>query len=475
MSGLRATTSQGQETVLAETVVEGYKTSLRGKLIRRGDTDYDEARRVFNAMIDRYPALIIRCAGVADVTDSVNFARDNNLRVSVRGGGHNVTGSAVCDGGIVIDLSQMKGLRVDPAARTVHTEPGLTWGELNHDLQVFGLGASGGFVSITGIPGLTLGGGFGWLVRKHGLAMDNLLSVDIVTADGRFLTASSRQNSDLFWGVRGGGGNFGVVTSFEFQVHPVGTVLGGLVIHHVTSAGDVLRLLRENVDTVPDELTWGILLFMVPPVPFLPEKMHGVPVVAIGVCYAGPMEEGERVLKPLREFGQPLADAIHVMPYSAAQTMADVLWPPGHHNYWKSSYLKDLSNEAIKTMLDHFATVPSPKTVILVEHDGGGAISRVGRDKTAYAHRDLTYNFLVSSEWADPADSERNIRWTREFWEAMQPFLAKAVYVNYTSDEGDDVIKAAYAANVRERLIALKNKYDSTNLFRLNHNIKPTV
>jgi FAD/FMN-containing dehydrogenase len=410
--------------------------------------------------------LIIRCAGVADVIDSVNFARDNNLLVAVRGGGHNVTGSAVCDGGIVIDLSQMKGMRIDPVARTVHTKPGLTWGELNHDLQVFGLGASGGFVSITGIPGLTLGGGFGWLVRKHGLAMDNLLCVDIVTADGRFLTASSTQNSDLFWGVRGGSGNFGVVTSLEFQVHPVGTVLGGLVIHPVTSAKDVLRLLREHVDTVPDELTWGILLFRVPPVPFLP---------AIGVCYAGPIEEGERVLKPLRDFGQPLADAIQLMPYSVAQTMADVLWPPGHHNYWKSSYLKDLSNDAIETIVGHFATVPSPQTVILVEHDGGGAISRVGQDETAYAHRDLTYNFLISSEWAARADSERNIRWTREFWEAMQPFLAKAVYVNYTSDEGDDVIKAAYAANVYERLVALKNKYDPTNLFRLNQNIKPTV
>jgi hypothetical protein len=475
MSDLRVTTTQGQETLLTETAVEGFESSLRGKLIRRGDPDYDVARTVFNAMIDRYPALIVRCAGAADVIDSVNFARDNNLLVAVRGGGHNVTGSAVCDGGIVIDLSQMKGMRVDPVARTVRTDPGLTWGELNHDLQVFGLGASGGFVSITGIPGLTLGGGFGWLVRKHGLAMDNLLCVDIVTANGRLLTASSTQNSDLFWGVRGGGGNFGVVTSLEFQVHPVGTVLGGLVIHPVTSAKDVLRLLRDNVDTVPDELTWGILLFTVPPLPVLPEKMHGVPVVAIGVCYAGPIEEGERVLKPLRDFGQPLADAIHVMPYSAAQTMADVLWPRGHHNYWKSSYLKDLSDEAIATIVDHFAIVPSPKTVILVEHDGGGAISRVGQDETAYAHRDLTYNFLISSEWPDRANSESNIRWTRQFWEAMQPFLAKAVYVNYTSDEGDDVIKAAYAANVRERLVALKNKCDPSNLFRLNQNIKPTV
>jgi hypothetical protein len=323
-------------------------------------------------------------------------------------GGHNVTGHAVCDGGLVIDLSRMKGLRIDPVAQIVYVEPGLTWGELNHDLQVFGLGASGGFLSLTGIPGLTLGGGFGWLVRKHGLAMDSLLGVDMVTADGRFLTVSSTQHADLFWGVRGGGGNFGVVTSLEFQVHPVGTV-------------------------------------------------------------------GERVLKPFRDFGQPLVDAIQPMPYSVAQTMADVLWPPGHHHYWKSSFLTDLSDEAIATITGHFATVPSPQTVVLVEHDGGGAIRRIGRDETAYTHRDLTYNFLITSAWADPADSERNIRWTRAFWGAMQPFLAPAVYVNYTSDAGDDVIKAAYAADIHARLVALKNTYDPTNFFRLNQNIKPTV
>ncbi len=467
------TTREDQETVLTEATVEAFKAALRGKLMRPGDEGYDEARRVFNAMIDRHPALIVRCAGVADVIHSVNFARENQLLLAVRGGGHNVTGNAVCEGGMVIDLSGMKGMWIDPAARTVRAEPGLTWGELNHDLQVFGLGATGGYVSITGIPGLTLGGGLGWLVRKHGLALDNLLSVDIVTADGRLLKASLERNPDLFWGVRGGGGNFGVVTSFEFRVHPVGTVLGGLLIHPLSSARDVLRLLRENVDTVPDELTLGILLFKVPPVPFLPKEMHGTPVVAVGVCYSGSIEEGKRALKPIREFGQPLVDAIEPMPYSVAQTMADVLWLPGRHNYWKSSFLKDLSDGAIETIVDRFATVPSPQTVVLVDHNGGGAISRVGRDETAYAHRDLTYNFLISSEWTDPADSERNVRWTREFWEAMRPFMAEAVYVNYTSDEGEDVVKAAYS-HAHKRLVALKRKYDPTNLFRLNQNIKPT-
>ncbi len=462
-------------TFLEEAAIQEFKATLRGELLRPGEDGYDDARKVFNVMIDKKPALIVRCAGVADVINAVNFARTNELLAAVRGGGHSVLGHAVCDGGLVIDLSQMKGMRIDPVERTARAEPGLTWGELNHDLQAFGLGATGGYVSITGIPGLTLGGGFGWLVRKHGLALDNLLSVDIVTADGSLLTANQTQNPDLFWGVRGGGGNFGVVTSLEFQAHPVGMVLGGLLIHPLTRAKDVLRLLRRHVAAAPDELTWGVLLFSVPPVPFLPEQMHGTPVAAIAVCYAGSLEEGEQVLQPLREFGPPLADLIQPMPYSVAQTMADILFPPGHHNYWKSSFLKDLSDDAIETILTHFAAVPSPHTVVIVDHNGGGAISRVGQDDTAFAHREWTYNVLVSTTWANPADSETNIHWTRGFWEAMQPFMANAVYVNYTSDEGEDLIRAAYAAKTRERLVALKNKYDPTNLFCLNQNIKPNM
>ena len=461
--------------VLEEAAIQEFKTTLRGELLRRGEDGYDVARKVFNVMIDKKPALIARCAGVADVINAVNFSRTNELLVAVRGGGHSVPGHAVCDGGLVIDLSQMKGMRIDPVARTVRAEPGLTWGDLNHDLQAFGLGATGGYISVTGIPGLTLGGGFGWLVRKHGLALDNLLSVDIVTADGSLQTASQTQNSDLFWGVRGGGGNFGVVTSLEFQAHPVGTVLAGLLIHPLTNAKDVLRLLRQHVDTVPNELTWGILLFSVPPVPFLPAEMHDTPVAAITVCYAGPIEVGEQVLQPIREFGPPLADLIQPMPYNVAQTMADILWPPEHHYYWKSSFMKDLSDDAIETIVTHFAAVPSPRTVILVDHNGGGAISRVGRDETAFAHREWTYNFAISTGWANPADSETNIRWTRGFWEAIQPFMADALYVNYTSDEGEDLLRAAYAAETRERLVALKNKYDPTNLFRVNQNIKPNM
>jgi FAD/FMN-containing dehydrogenase len=459
-------------TDVFETNVQVFKASLRGELICPGDAGYDEARGVFNVMIDRKPALIARCAGVADVISAVNFARTNGLLVAVRGGGHHVAGYAVCDGGLVIDLSPMKGMRIDPEARTVRAEAGLTWGELNHDLQAFGLGATGGYVSITGIAGLTLGGGFGWLMRKHGLACDNLRSVDIVTADGQFLTASATQNQDLFWGVRGGGGNFGVVTSFEFQVHPVGMVLSGLLIHPLERAKEVLRLFREHAPTVPEELTWGVLFFSVPPVPFLPPEAHGAPVVAIALCYAGDLTTGERVLRPLREFGPPLVDAVQPMPFSVAQTSADILWPPGLHNYWKSTFLHDLGDDAIDTIVDRFASVPSPQTVVVVE-EPGGAISRVGEEETAFAHRRWAYNFLVTSAWESPTQSEQNIGWTREFWEAMQPFAANAVYVNFESWEGEDRVKAAYSPQIYDRLVGLKNKYDPTNLFRLNLNIKP--
>ncbi len=475
MADLRVTTTTGQEAVLAEAAVEEFEVSLRGEMLRHGDEGYDGARTVFNAMIDRHPSLIVRCAGVADVISAVNFARTKKLLVAVRGGGHNISGNAVCDGGIVIDLSQMKGMRIDPAARKVRAEPGLTWGELNHDLQAFGLAATGAFVSTTGIAGLTLGGGLGWLVRKHGLACDNLLSVDIVTADGQFLTANATQNQDLFWGVRGGGGNLGVVTSFEFQVHPVSTVLAGLVIHPIARAKEALQFWRDYAATAPEELTDGAVLLNAPPAPFLPKEAHGAPVVSVYGVYTGPIDAGEQVIQPLREFGPPLADIFQPMPFSATQTMVDFAWPPGFHNYWKSSFLRGLSDDAIDTILTYFAVVPSPLTGVVIEHNGDGAMNRVGASETAFGHRDWSYNLLITSLWDDPADSEKNITWSREFWEAMQPFTSDGVYVNYLGEEGEDRVKAAYAAPTYERLVALKKRYDPTNLFRLNQNIKPTV
>ncbi|WP_431676251.1 FAD-binding oxidoreductase [Kitasatospora sp. KL5] len=456
-----------------EAAVREFEEGVRGVLIRPGDAEYDSARQVHNAMIDRKPALIARCAGVGDVIDAIRFARAADLPVAVRAGGHNVTGRAVCNDGIVIDLGAMRGIRIDPSARTVRVEAGLTWGEVNHDLQHFGLAAAGGFVSTTGVAGLTLGGGLGWLVRKHGLACDNLLSADMVTADGRFLTASGEENEDLFWALRGGGGNFGVVTSFEFRVHPVGTALAGLLVHPIARAPEVLRFWRDYAAQAPEELTDGFLLFTAPPAPFIPEATRGAPVVGVYAVYAGDPGRGESVLRPLREFGPPVADIIQPMPYSAAQTMADWMWPRGLWNYWKSGFLAGLGDEAIDAIVEGFATAPSPMTTALVEHNGDGALNRVAPDATAFGHRDWSFNFLATSLWPNPADTDANIAWTRAYWDAVRPFTTGGVYINYLGAEGEDRVRAAYGADY-DRLVAVKDAYDPENVFRLNQNIAPT-
>ena len=368
------------EEALAGAELGPFEAGLRGELIRPGDPGYEEARQVFNGMVDKRPALIVRCAGGADVISAVRFARESGLLVAVRGGGHNVAGSAVC-GGIVIDLSQMKGVWIDPATGTARVEPGVTWGEFNHDLQAFDLGATGGYISTTGVPGLTLGGGLGWLMSKHGLACDNLRSADVVTADGRFLRASESENADLFWGLRGGGGNFGIVTSFEFGVHPVGTVLAGLLVYPLAAAGELLTFFRAYAQIAPDELTSGVLLLTAPRVPFVPEPAQGMPVCAVTLLYAGPPAEGERVLRPLREFRPPLVDLVQPMPYAAAQCMADDFFPAGLRHYWKSSYLRSLGDDAINTLVTRFETVPAAN-----DHDRRatrrrGRPHRPGRDR----------------------------------------------------------------------------------------------
>lgn len=453
--------------------IEDLAENVRGEVIAESHPDYAEARQVFNRMIDRRPLLIVQCMGATDVMRTVDFARTHELPLAIRSAGHHVTGNAVCDDGVVIDLRTMKGVRIDPEARAARVEPGVTWGELNHDLQEFGLGATGGYISITGIPGLTLGGGFGWLVRKHGLALDNLLSVDVVTAESELLTVDETRHPDLFWAVRGGGGNFGVVTSLEFRVHPVGTVLSGLVLHPIENAKDLMRVFREHVPDVPDELTWGVLLFTVPPVDPFPPPLHGTPVAALAICYAGSLEEGKRVLEPVRAWGDPLADVVQPMPYSVAQVAADPLWPPQHHNYWKSSFLTELTDEAIDTIAEHFGTAPSQRTVVVLDHNGGGAIDEVGPTETAYGHREWTYNLLITSVWADPADTDANIAWTRAFWSEMERFLADAVYVNYTSDEDEAVLDSVYPPKIRARLAEVKAEYDPMNLFRLHQNVPP--
>src|ERR687889_2405720 len=462
MADLPIVTLTGAAAALGEAVVERFGSRLRGKLLRPGDADYEEARLIWNGLIDKRPALIARCAGVADVIDSVNFARENDLLVAVRGGGHNVAGNAVCDGGLVIDLSAMKGIRVDPERRTARAEGGATLGDIDRETQVFGLATPLGVVSETGIAGLTLGGGIGWLRRKYGLSSDNLVSVDVVTADGRFLTASETENEDLFWGIRGGGGNFGVVTSFEYRLYPVGQVLGGGLLYSAGGARDALRFYHEFARSCPDELTTSASLGLSP---------DGSLVAGITVCYCGAMEEGERVLRPLREFGSPLEDTIRPMAYTALQSASDEGFPSGQQHYWKASYLKDLADEAIEVLLRFVSEMPSPSSGVGLQQMHGAA-SRVEPDATAFPHRDEHYDLLILSQWADPSDSEENIRWARELFEAMRPFFGEGVYVNNLGEEEADRVEEAYGEHYG-RLAALKDKYDPTNLFRLNQNIEP--
>jgi FAD/FMN-containing dehydrogenase len=455
--------------------VGDLKSRFGGTLLQPSDQGYDTARQVFNAMIDRRPALIAQCKSVADVTLIVNFARERGSLLSVRCAGHNVAGFAVCDDGIVIDLSRMKRISVDAEARSVLVEAGCTWGEVTDALQPHGLAATGGFVSVTGVSGLTLGGGFGWLVRKHGLAIDNILSAEVLLADGSRVTASSTENEDLFWGLRGGGGNFGIVTSFTFRTHAAGTVLGGIVVHPIAAAPGLLRHWRDFEAGAPDELTQGAMLFHFANDPSVPEPMRGAAVIAAGGVYAGSIEEGQKVLAPFRAFGPPVADLFQPMPYNAAQRMADFLWPSGNLNYWKSCFLESLSDAVIGVITDFFTRVPSPRTVVVLESLGNSSIQRFSESSTAFVERRYPFNFLITSAWSSPAESDQNIRWTKQFYEAMQPYAAKAAYVNYIGDEGSDGVRRAYGDAKLLRLGALKAKYDPGNLFRMNQNIQPTT
>ncbi|HYU19383.1 MAG TPA: FAD-binding oxidoreductase [Chloroflexota bacterium] len=448
---------------LPRELVQEFEAALRGELLRPGDEGYDSVRKVWNGMIDHRPALIVRCAGVADVIAAVKFAPQRNLLVSVRGGGHNIAGKAVCDGGLMIDLSPMKGIHVDPVGRTARAEGGVTLGELDHETQAFGLATTVGIVPTTGIAGLTLGGGVGRIGRKYGLACDNLLSVDLVTADGRFLRASISENADLFWGVRGGGGNFGIVTSFEYRLHPVGpVVLGGPIMYPLQKAREGLKLYTELTRAAPDELAADALLVTAP---------DGERILAIAVCYIGPIEHGRRILEPLRKFGPPVSDQIGPIAYAQLQASGEAFFPTGLHYYWKTHFLTNISAEAIDAVVAHFSTVPSPRSVVGFQQYGG-AISRVGRAETAFWHRDAQYDFLPVSIWSDPAESSRQIQWIRQLWDLMQPF-ARGVYVNNLGEEGEDQVRVAYGDNY-DRLVALKTKYDPTNFFRLNSNIRPT-
>lgn len=444
--------------------VRDFASALRGRVLRPGEDGYDAARRVWNAAVDKQPALIARCAEVEDVVRAVRFAREHGLLVAVRGGGHNVAGSGTCDGGIVVDLSPMKGIVVDPAKRTARAQAGLTWGEFDRETQRWGLATTGGLVSSTGIGGLTLGGGLGWLMRRHGLTCDNLLSASLVLADGARVTASADEHPDLFWGLRGGGGNFGIVTSFEYRLHPVGPVLAGLIAHPWERARAALRFYRELSSEAPDELTAHALLF---------KDADGAPALAFVVCCSGSLVEGEEVLRPLREWGPPADDTVAPVTYTAWQTAFDAANPSGLRNYWKSNALRELGDGAIDALIERFPSAPAPRSNVLIERLGG-AVGRVGEQDTAYTHRDAPYDFLAAAVWDDPADDEPNIAWAREIASTLAPFARDTAYVNYLGEEGVDRVRAAYGAAKYERLAALKAEYDPTNLFRANQNIEPS-
>jgi FAD/FMN-containing dehydrogenase len=450
-------------TTLDAKSITDLSTRFSGTLLRPDEPGYDDARKIHNGMIDRKPALIARCLGTADIVDAVNFARTRGLEIAVRGGGHNVAGRAVCDGGLMLDLSLMKGIHVDPVHRTARAQGGANWREFNRETQLHGLATTGGVISTTGISGLTLGGGIGWLMAKYGLAIDNLLSAEVVTASGDASYASEHENPDLFWALRGGGGNFGVVSWFEYRLHPVGTVTSGLIAYPFERAREVLTLFREMTSALPDDSAiFGGLL----------HAPDGTRLAVIMACHCGTPAEGDVALKPVKQLGTPLIDTIGATTYEAANTMLDGGFPKGALNYWKSSLIAEPSDEAIETLISRFAACPSPMSGIVLEHIHGAA-TRVAVDATAFPHRREGYQLLVVSQWLEPLDSARNIAWARESYDAMRPYFVSGRYVNYLGeDEGDDAVKAAYGANY-ERLRTLKAKYDPTNLFHLNQNIQP--
>ena len=448
--------------VLDEAALARFKDILRGELLRPGEDGYEEARKVWNRLIDKRPSLIVRCAGAGDVVHSVRFAREHDLVVAVRAGGHSIAGTCISDGGLMIDLSPMRGMQVDPTGRTVRAQAGLKLREFDRETQAFGLATTMGVASDTGIAGLTLGGGYGWLAGKYRLACDNLLSVDLVTAEGKLVTANESENADLFWGVRGGGGNFGIVTSLEYNLHPVGTVLGGMVVYPRNV--ETLRFFDEFSSTCADEVSTTGLLVTAP---------DGTPAFAIVACHCGSLDEGERALKPLRTFGSPLLDMIQPRSYVDMQVSTDDAWPPGRLYYWKSSLIRGLGEQALETLLECARKLPTALSVIYLQQLHGAA-SHVNPADTAFPHRFDHYNCGAMLETEDPADTETGIAWARESWGAMQPFAERSAYVNDLGDEGEQRVREAYGSNF-ERLLALKKKYDPTNFFRLNQNVKPTM
>jgi FAD/FMN-containing dehydrogenase len=464
-------TEQQTRIRLDEAVVQGLRAGVRGELILPGDANYEEACKVYNGMIDKRPALIVRGVDVADVILAVNFAREHGLQLAVRGGGHNGPGLGTVDDGLVVDLSNMNGVRVDPEQRTVRVEGGATWGKVDHATHPFGLATPSGFISTTGVGGLTLGGGIGYLSRTYGLTLDNLLSVDMVLADGSFVTASEDQHPDLFWAVRGGGGNFGVVTSFMFRLHDVSTVYGGPIFWPIEQAQDLLKFWRDFILNAPQDINGWFGFVTVPPVPLFPEQYHLQKMCVIVWCYTGPLDQAEQRFAPIRAFGTPAIDAAGPIPWPVLQTLFDGLYPAGLQWYWKADFFNDLSDQAIELHAKYGKQLPTMHSTMHI-YPINGAVHNAGKDETAFGFRDANFAEVIVGVDPDPANNERMIEWARDYWTALHPYSAGGGYINMMMDEGADQVKAAYGDNYA-RLAQIKAKYDPTNLFRVNQNIAP--
>jgi FAD binding domain/Berberine and berberine like len=456
-----------------ETSVKEFRTNLRGSVVEPSDKGYDDARKVYNAMISKHPAMIVYCADVADVISSVNFARENKILLSIRSGGHNAGGLGVCDDGLVIDLSRIKYTRVDPVAKTVVAGGGCTWGDIDHATHVFGMATPSGIISTTGVGGLTTGGGVGHLTRRCGLSIDNLLSVDMVLADGSFVTADANHNQDLFWGVRGGGGNFGVVTAFTFKLHPISTVYAGPMLYELSESEDVMKWYRKLIKDAPDELNGFFLFLTVPPGPPFPEKYHLKKMCGVVWNYTGPMDKAEETFKPIRAFKTPAIDFVGPLPQPALQGMFDPIYPTGQLWYWRADFVKELTDEAITEHIKFGNLLPTWQSGMHL-YPVNGAAARVKSTDTAWNYRDATFAMVIVGVDPDPANKEKITNWTKQYYDKLHPFSMGGAYVNFMMDEGEDRVKASYGKNY-DRLVTIKNKYDPDNLFRVNQNIRPTV
>ena len=478
--------SANTQAAIPASLVSSLRAQLRGELLEQDASTYDELRQLWNADVQRYPAVIARCVDVADVIACVKWARSNSIRVSVRCAGHNISGAASCDGGLVIDLGPMKGTRVDPVERRIRAQGGCTWGEVDHAAAAFGLGTTGGVNSITGIGGLTLGGGIGWLMRKHGLACDNLVGADVVTAEGDFIRTDAEENPDLLWALRGGGGNFGIVTEFEYRLHAVGPLLAGLLMYPAEQTTELLRFYRESAEHEPEEMTSFVIVLNAPAAPELPESLHGAPMVALCPAWSGDLDEGEKIMTKLREFGVPTVDTVDQISYVDLQKGSDEAWQPGFSRYWKSDYLRALPDEAIEVIVNHCERFRPPTagaghadmlsiqpTCYFEIGHMGGAISRVGDDESAVGHRDAPYLHGTFAVWREPEDREQQVAWVADLWEALLPYSDGGGYVNYLGEEGEERIRGSYGEKKYARLVDVKTKYDPTNFFSGQQNIKP--